>query len=231
MHRTIKSYILRAGRISNRQQQGLDLWLKHYELALTGTPWSLSTEFNRTADTVVEIGFGMGTSLLIMAQNSPHINYIGIEVHKAGLGSLAADLQDHQVTNVRLIGEDAVQVFKTQIEDNSLAGVQIFFPDPWHKKRHHKRRLVQREFIQLVVQKLKPGGFIHCATDWQEYADHMLEVLTQNPELHNSQQSGGFCLKPTSRPDTKFERRGTRLGHGIWDLIFTKVCGKQVENF
>ena len=227
MHRTIKSYILRAGRISNRQQQGLDLWLKHYELALTNTPWSLSTEFNRTADTVVEIGFGMGASLLIMAQNNPHINYIGIEVHKAGLGSLAADLQDHQVSNVRLIGEDAVPIFKTQIEDNSLAGVQIFFPDPWHKKRHHKRRLIQQEFIQLVVQKLKPGGFIHCATDWQEYADHMLEVLTQNPELQNSQESGGFCLKPTSRPDTKFERRGRRLGHGIWDLIFTR----QLETF
>lgn len=222
MHRRIKSYVLRAGRVSNRQQQGLDLWIKDYELAMTGAQWNLAEEFGRSTDTVVEIGFGMGTSLLAMAQNNPQLNYIGIEVHQAGVGSLAADLHDHQVTNVRIVAHDAVEAFRTQVADNSLAGVQIFFPDPWHKKRHHKRRLIQTEFIQLLTQKIKPGGFIHCATDWQEYAEHILTVLVAESALHNSQINGGYSPKPESRPLTKFEQRGERLGHGVWDLIFIK---------
>lgn len=222
MHRRIKSYVLRAGRVSNRQQQGLDLWIKDYELAMTGSQWNLAKEFGRNADTVVEIGFGMGTSLLAMAQNNPQLNYLGMEVHQAGVGSLAADLHDHQVTNVRIVAHDAVEAFRMQLADNSLAGVQIFFPDPWHKKRHHKRRLIQTEFIHLLTQKIKPGGFIHCATDWQEYAEHMLTVLTAEPALHNSQINGGYSPKPESRPLTKFEQRGERLGHGVWDLIFIK---------
>lgn len=214
--------MLRAGRVSNRQQQGLDLWIKDYELAMTGSQWNLAKEFGRNADTVVEIGFGMGTSLLAMAQNNPQLNYLGMEVHQAGVGSLAADLHDHQVTNVRIVAHDAVEAFRMQLADNSLAGVQIFFPDPWHKKRHHKRRLIQTEFIHLLTQKIKPGGFIHCATDWQEYAEHMLTVLTAEPALHNSQINGGYSPKPESRPLTKFEQRGERLGHGVWDLIFIK---------
>lgn len=222
MHRKIKSYVLRAGRISNRQQQGLELWLKDYELTMGDTPWNLSDNFNRSADTVVEIGFGMGTSLFTMAQHNPGLNYIGIEVHKAGVGSLVADLHDHQLANVRVVAHDAVEVFQSQLEDNSLAGVQIFFPDPWHKKRHHKRRLIQPEFIQILVKKIKQGGFIHCATDWQEYAEHILEVLSAEPALNNSQLDGGYSPKPESRPLTKFEQRGERLGHGVWDLIFIK---------
>lgn len=152
MQRRIKSYVLRAGRVSNRQNQGLELWLKDYELAVDGNPWNLAAAFNRNADTVVEIGFGMGASLLAMAKNNPEINYIGIEVHLAGVGSLAADLHEHQLSNVRIVAHDAVEVFRTQLLDNSLGGVQIFFPDPWHKKRHHKRRLIQKEFIQLVTK-------------------------------------------------------------------------------
>lgn len=222
MHRKIKSYVLRAGRISNRQQQGLDLWFKDYELTMGDTPWNLSDNFNRSADTVVEIGFGMGTSLFTMAQHNPSLNYIGIEVHKAGVGSLVADLHDHQLANVRVVAHDAVEVFQSQLEDNSLAGVQIFFPDPWHKKRHHKRRLIQPEFIRILVKKIKQGGFIHCATDWQEYAEHILEVLSAEPALNNSQLDGGYSPKPESRPLTKFEQRGERLGHGVWDLIFIK---------
>ena len=222
IHRRIKSYVLRAGRVSNRQQQGLDLWLKNYKLTVDGAPWDLTKEFPRTADIVVEIGFGMGTSLLTMAQNNPELNYIGIEVHQAGVGSLVADLHDHEVNNVRIAAHDAVEVFRTQLADNSITGVQIFFPDPWHKKRHHKRRLIQAEFIQLLVQKIKPGGFIHCATDWQEYAEHILEVLSAEPALHNSQAEGGYSPKPDTRPLTKFEQRGERLGHGVWDLIFIK---------
>ncbi len=222
MHRKIKSYVLRAGRVSNRQQQGLDLWVKDYALSMTDSPWNLTEVFGREADTIVEIGFGMGTSLLHMAQNNPELNYIGIEVHQAGVGGLAADLHDHQVTNVRIVAHDAVEAFQTQIADNSLAGIQIFFPDPWHKKRHHKRRLIQPEFIQLLTQKIKKGGFIHCATDWQEYAEHMLEVLSAASGLYNSQADGGYSPKPESRPLTKFEQRGERLGHGVWDLIFLK---------
>ncbi len=222
MHRKIKSYVLRAGRVSNRQQQGLDLWLKDYELPIGDSPWNLAELFHRDADTVVEIGFGMGTSLFTMASNSPEINYVGIEVHQAGVGSLAADLHDHQLSNVRLVAHDAVEVFQTQLKAESIAGVQIFFPDPWHKKRHHKRRLIQPEFIELLTQKIKKGGFIHCATDWQEYAEHMLEVLSAVPSLRNLQAEGGYSPKPESRPLTKFEQRGERLGHGVWDLIFIK---------
>ncbi|CAM2892500.1 tRNA (guanosine(46)-N7)-methyltransferase TrmB [Legionella worsleiensis] len=222
MHRKIKSYVLRAGRVSNRQQQGLDLWLAEYEIPMNNQPLDLSKEFNRTAETVVEIGFGMGTSLLTMAKNNPQTNYLGIEVHKAGVGSLVADLHDHQLTNVRIMAHDAVEVFQTKLSDESLAGVQIFFPDPWHKKRHHKRRLIQPEFIQLLTKKIKKGGFIHCATDWMEYATHMLEVLNGEPTLVNQHANGGYSPKPESRPLTKFELRGERLGHGVWDLIFHK---------
>ncbi|PWY55384.1 tRNA (guanosine(46)-N7)-methyltransferase TrmB [Legionella qingyii] len=224
MQRKIKSYVLRAGRVSNRQRQGLDLWFKNYELSVGGNPWNLAEEFHRIADTVVEIGFGMGASLLTMAQNNPELNYIGIEVHQAGVGSLAADLHEYQLSNVRIVAHDAVEVFRTQLMDNSLAGVQIFFPDPWHKKRHHKRRLIQKEFIQLLTKKIKPGGFIHCATDWQNYAEHMLDVLSAEPTLQNTQKEGGYSPRPLSRPLTKFEQRGERLGHGVWDLIFTRVC-------
>lgn len=222
MHRKIKSYVLRAGRVSNRQQQGLEFWLKEYELALCDSPWDLSQVFPETRGTVVEIGFGMGTSLLTMASSNPQFNYIGIEVHKAGVGSLAADLHDHQIQNVRIVAHDAVEVFQTQFEEDSLAGVQIFFPDPWHKKRHHKRRLIQSEFIALIAQKIKKGGFIHCATDWQEYAEHILTVVSAEPSLYNQQSEGGYAPKPDTRPLTKFEQRGTRLGHGVWDIIFLK---------
>lgn len=222
MRRTIKSYVLRTGRVSNRQQHGLDIWLKDYQLIPGDKPWSLSAEFGRNADTIVEIGFGMGTSLLAMAQQSPELNYVGIEVHQAGVGSLVADLHDHQVSNVRIVDHDAVEIFRTQFEDNTLSGVQIFFPDPWHKKRHHKRRLIQAAFIQLLVQKLRPGGFIHCATDWQDYAEHILEVLSNESMVQNQNPEGGYSPKPALRPLTKFEQRGERLGHGVWDLIFIK---------
>lgn len=224
MQRKIKSYVLRAGRISSRQQQGLELWLEDYELKFNNSiPWNLAKEFVRdVADTIVEIGFGMGSSLFTMAVNNPQCNYIGIEVHKAGVGSLVADLHDHQVSNVRVVAHDAVEVLQTKIQDNSLTGVQIFFPDPWHKKRHHKRRLIQPEFIKLLVKKIKPAGFIHCATDWQEYAEHILNILSSESALYNQHAEGGYSPRPDSRPLTKFEQRGERLGHGVWDLIFIK---------
>jgi len=223
MQRTIKSFVLRTGRVSNRQQQALDTWLVDYLLIPQDKPWSLVAEFGRDTDTIVEIGFGMGHSLLTMAQSRPDQNFLGIEVHRAGIGSLVADLHDHGITNVRIADFDAVQLFKSCLADNSLAGVQIFFPDPWPKKRHQKRRLVQAEFIRLVVQKVKTGGFIHCATDWQEYAEHILAVLSAEPAIDNQQSDGGYVLRPDTRPLTKFEQRGQRLGHGVWDMIFTRA--------
>lgn len=220
--RKIKSYVLRAGRVSNRQQQGLDHWLVDYDISNAPTPWSFPTLFKRESDVIVEIGFGMGQSLFKMAQAQPTRDFIGIEVHQAGVGSLVADLHEHEIENVRVCTTDAVDVFERCIENNSLTGVQIFFPDPWPKKRHHKRRLIQSSFINLIANKVKPGGFIHCATDWQEYAEHMLDVLSHEPLLVNQEEKGGFAPRPESRPLTKFEQRGTRLGHGVWDLVFIR---------
>ncbi|MBA2650697.1 MAG: tRNA (guanosine(46)-N7)-methyltransferase TrmB [Tatlockia sp.] len=220
MQRTIKSFVIRAGRISNRQQQGLE-YSKDYELEMDEV-WDSKAIFGREADTVIEIGFGMGKSLLIMAQQQPEVNFIGIEVHRAGIGGLVADLRDNAVENVRIVNGDAVSVFRQLLANNSLAGVQIFFPDPWPKKRHHKRRLLQKEFVKLIAQKIRPGGFIHCATDWQEYAEHIKVVLDTESDLINAEPSGGFSARPETRPLTKFEQRGQRLGHGVWDLIYFK---------
>lgn len=220
--RSIKSFVLRTGRVSNRQQQALDHWLVDYVMPEPGSLWDIPKAFERESDTIVEIGFGMGGSLLAMATQRPDLNFLGIEVHLAGIGSLVADLHDADIKNVRVAPYDAVEVFKTSLEDDSLAGVQIFFPDPWPKLRHQKRRLIQPEFIKLLVQKIKVGGFIHCATDWENYAEQMHFVLTSEPALSNQQLDGGFSPRPESRPLTKFEQRGTRLGHGVWDLVFVR---------
>lgn len=222
--RQVKSYVLRKGRTSKRQAQALVYLLKDYQLTVQETPWPLDAIFPTPADTVVEIGFGMGASLLAMAKARADLNFIGIEVHEAGVGSLAADIAHHQLTNVRIVKHDAVEVFKTCIGSQSLAGVHIFFPDPWPKKRHHKRRLIQPDFIQLITEKIKPGGVIHCATDWQDYAEYMLEVLSAQPKLQNQEVGGGFSPRPASRPLTKFEKRGQLLGHGVWDLVFNRIA-------
>jgi tRNA (guanine-N7-)-methyltransferase len=224
MQRTIKSFVLRNGRISPRQQKALENSLKNYELPLENTPWDLQAVFGRQAETVVEIGFGMGASLILTAQQQPLVNFIGIEVHSAGIGSLAADLADKGVTNVRIVPHDAVEIFRNHyIADNSLAGVQIFFPDPWHKKCHHKRRLIQPEFVNLLAKHIKVGGFIHCVTDWQDYAVQMQTVLSAEFALQNSQAEGSFSPRPATRPITKFEQRAMQLGHGIWDLIYIRT--------
>ena len=220
--RTIKSFVLRTGRVSHRQQHALDHWLSDYVMPAPSNHWDIAKLFERQADTIVEIGFGMGASLFTMATKRPDLNFLGIEVHLAGIGSLVADLHDSDVKNVRVAPYDAVEVFKTALQDNSLAGVQIFFPDPWPKLRHQKRRLIQAEFIKLLVQKIKIGGFIHCATDWQDYAEQMHLVLSSEPMLCNQQAEGGFSPRPETRPVTKFEQRGTRLGHGVWDLVFVR---------
>ena len=220
--RTIKSFVLRTGRVSPRQQLGLDQWLTPYLLPEPTEPWCLSTAFGRHADTIVEIGFGMGASLFTQAQMRPDINYLGIEVHRAGIGSLVADLHDHELSNVRVAPYDAVEVFSRSLSDDSLQGVQVFFPDPWPKARHHKRRLIQPAFVSQLVKKIKVGGFLHCATDWEAYAEHMQRVLSAEQSLVNQQNDGGFSPRPDTRPLTKFEQRGTRLGHGVCDLIFVR---------
>jgi len=223
MPRTIKSFALRAGRLSPRQARALELWLPDYALPVQNVPWSLVEAFERDAPTVVEIGFGMGASLVEMAQARPDINFLGIEVHRAGLGSLVADVHDLDITNVRVVEHDAVEVFKTCLTSESLDGVQIFFPDPWPKARHHKRRLIQADFVGVLLQAIKPGGFVHCATDWEDYANQMLTVLSEEPRLENKDLDHGFLPRPDRRPLTKFEARGQRLGHGTWDLMFTRV--------
>jgi len=219
MQHLIKSFVLRQGRTSPRQLNGVEE-LPRYEVSAGDGPIDLEMLFGREAPTVIEIGFGMGASLTTMAKAYPETNFIGIEVHKPGVGSLVADLMDEGITNVRIVNGDAVSFITTRIDPQTLSGVQIFFPDPWPKKRHHKRRLIQAPFISLLTEKLAPGGFIHCATDWEDYAHQMLEVLSANPLLKNCAADGAFIERPETRPVTKFERRGERLGHGVWDVKF-----------
>ncbi len=223
MQRTIKSFVLRAGKMTTRQKHGLTDLLSKYALPLGSELWDFSEIFANQNDVVVEIGFGMGRSLLEMSKANPLTNFIGIEVHLAGLGSLAADLEENNINNVKIVNFDAKQVFTSNIKPNSLSAVQIFFPDPWHKKKHHKRRLIQSDFVKILVDKLKPGGLLHCATDWQDYAEHMLSVLQVEPLLTNLSKSNDYVERPASRPMTKFEQRGMKLGHGVWDLQFEKV--------
>lgn len=225
MQRTIKSFVLRAGRVSNRQQHALEHYLQAYELPLSNQPWDLQAAFAREAPTIVEIGFGMGSSLITMAEERPDLNFIGIEVHRAGVGSLVADLYERKIENVKVAARDAVEIFQHCLDENSLLGVQVFFPDPWPKKRHQKRRLIQPSFVKLIANRIKPGGFLHCATDWQDYAEQMLAVLSAEASLQNSSSEGGFSERPPRRPLTKFEQRGTGLGHEIWDLIYVKNNG------
>lgn len=222
MHRTIKSFVLRAGRMSNRQQEGFECWFNNYALMAHSEYWDFKTIFAREAETVLEIGFGMGHSLFKMALTHPELNFIGIEVHKAGVGSLAADLHEHQLSNVRIVNADAVATCQQAIAPGSLAGVQIYFPDPWPKKRHHKRRLIQLPFVHMLTNCIKKGGFIHCATDWENYAVSMLEVFNQVSCLTNASPTGDFIPRPARRPLTKFELRGQNLGHGVYDVFYLK---------
>jgi tRNA (guanine-N7-)-methyltransferase len=223
-HRAIKSFTLRAGRLSPRQARALETWLPNYVLPMQTTPWCLTEIFGRHADTTVEIGFGMGQSLVQMAKAQPEINFIGVEVHKAGIGSLVADVHDAGLTNLRVAPYDAVEVFQHCIAPNTLAGIQVFFPDPWPKARHHKRRLIQPDFVRVLTETIRVNGVLHCATDWEDYANHMLTVLAAEPLLSNQAIiDKGFAERPHTRPLTKFEARGQRLGHGTWDLMFERI--------
>ncbi len=218
--RAIRSYVLRQGRITPSQKEALSTAWDHYGLEINAKIYQWDEVFARKAPRILEIGFGMGDSLFTLAQSHPENDYIGIEVHAPGVGSLLAKAQAHCLTNLKVFASDAVEVLVKSVKDNSLDKVLLLFPDPWPKKKHHKRRIVQSEFVQLVADKLKPNGFFHLATDWQPYADHMLAVLDSCPAFANAFGKGNFAPPGYERSLTKFEQRGQRLGHAICDLVF-----------
>lgn len=218
--RGIRSYVLRQTRISTTQSRALDAYFSKWGISFQMQYLDLDQLFHRTACKTLEIGFGMGLSLLRTAQKHPEIDYLGIEVHRPGIGSLLQLIEKEKVSNIRIIWHDAVQVLSCMIANNSLDAVHIYFPDPWPKKRHHKRRLIQSPFVALLTQKIKLGGYLHLATDWQDYAQQMLEVLSAEPLFCNT--ATDFAIRPSDRPLTKFEERAKTLNHCIWDLIFEK---------
>ena len=220
--RKIRSFVKRVGRQTASQESALKELLPVYGVDYIEAPWEFRNLFNRDADTVLEIGFGMGQSLLAQAKTNPQNNYLGIEVHTPGVGSLLKGIDLADLKNIRVSVNDAVEVLESKIPEQSLSAVQLYFPDPWHKKKHHKRRIVKPEFVEVILSRLKPGGIFHLATDWENYAEQMLEVLSAASGFENLSESGGYFPRPDSRPLTKFEQRGHRLGHGVWDLIFKR---------
>lgn len=219
-HRPIRSFVVRAGRMSPKQERGLTEGMARHGVAYTPAPLDFATTFSRNARTILEIGFGMGATTADIAAAHPDTNYLAVEVHPPGVGSLCNLLDDQALTNVKVIQHDAVEVLNHMIAPGSLAGIHIYFPDPWHKARHNKRRLVQPALVSLLASGLAPEGYLHLATDWVPYAEHMLEVLSAEPLLKNT--SADYASRPSWRPETKFERRGLKLGHEVRDLLFTK---------
>lgn len=219
--RPIRSFVLRQGRLTPAQQRVVETLLPLFGIPYVPTRLDLDATFGRAAPKVLEIGFGMGTATAEIARANPATDYLGVEVHTPGVGNLLRLVEEQGLTNLRVIQHDAVEVLRNMIADASLDAIHIFFPDPWPKKRHHKRRLLQAEFVRLLCDKLNPGGYLHFATDWEEYAQWALEVLQAEPQLSNTVQD--YAPRPEYRPLTKFERRGLNLGHGVWDLIFRRV--------
>lgn len=220
--RKVRSFVLRTGRLSEFQRNMMNEHWGDYGLEYQTHPFDFHKIYGNNHPVVLEIGFGMGKSLVDMAVQNPDKNYLGIEVHTPGVGACIAYAVEQQVKNLRVICHDATEILRDCIADNSLAGLQLFFPDPWHKAKHHKRRIVQPHFTTQVTQKLATNGFIHMATDWQNYAEQMLEVLSNTEGLHNQSPTNDYIPRPEFRPLTKFEQRGQRLGHGVWDLFFVK---------
>lgn len=219
-NRAIRSFVLRQGRISDAQQRAYEALRPRYAIDYAPQLLNLETAFGRQAPKILEIGFGMGGATAQIAAEHPENDYLGIEVHTPGVGALMRLLDAGNIGNVRIIQHDAVEVLNHMIAPNSLDGIHIYFPDPWPKKRHHKRRLIQPPLVGLLASRLKPGGYLHLATDWQEYAEWVLEVLRGEPQLQNT--ADDYAPKPDFRPETKFERRGLNLGHGVWDLVFLR---------
>ncbi len=221
--RRIRSFVVRAGRMTEGQQRAMDQNWPKYGLELKDGPIDFAAVFGREAPVVLEIGFGMGDSLIEMARHAPEKDFIGIEVHPPGVGRLLSRVAEEGLTNIRVYCDDAVEVLAQCIPDASLDTLQLFFPDPWHKKRHHKRRIVQPEFAQKIRQKLGIGGCFHMATDWENYAEHMMEVMSAAEGYRNRAGEGQYSPQPEWRPVTKFQQRGERLGHGVWDLMFERT--------
>ena len=232
-HRPVRSYVLREGRLTDGQRRALGQLWPVYGLeppavqgappAVPSAPLDYPQVFGRAAPLHLEIGFGDGGALLEMAAQNPHCNFIGAEVHRPGVGRLLLQLEARQITNVRVFCADGIQVLSTAIAAGSLAAVYLYFPDPWPKKKHHKRRIVQAPFIRLLAERLTPGGSLHFATDWQPYAEQALERLQQSALFQNPAGPGQFSERPPERPQTKFARRGQKLGHGVWDIVMRKA--------
>jgi len=226
LHR-IKSFVLRTGRLTPGQSKAIETLGPQFLLPYTAQPIDWAKSFNQTAPTtrpkILEIGFGMGETTAKIAAARPLDDFLAIEVHEPGVGALLKLIGEQGQTNLRLMRHDAVEVVENMIPEEFLDGVHVYFPDPWHKKRHNKRRLIQPKFVELLSRRIKPGGYWHLATDWQEYAEQMMEVLSAEPTLQNTGTlPGGYAERPSYRPVTKFENRGLRLGHGVWDLVFRK---------
>lgn len=216
----IRSFVLRQGRVSNAQQRYHDEGMPRFGILYAAAPLDLAVVFGRDAPRILEIGCGMGETTANIAAAHPANDYLGIEVHTPGVGSLLKEIFTRELSNLRVIQHDAVEVLRDMISPASLAGIHIYFPDPWPKKRHHKRRLIQPPFVHELALRLTPGGYLHCATDWEEYAQQMLDVLRAEPLLANTAHH--FAPRPAWRPQTKFETRGLRLGHGVWDVLFRR---------
>jgi len=220
-HRRIRSFVLRQGRLTKGQERALEMGWPKFGIDYIDNLLDLNEAFRRKdSRKILEIGFGMGDATAQIAQTLPDADFLAVEVHTPGVGSLLKHMEELALTNIRIIQHDAVEVIQNMLADASLDGVHIFFPDPWHKKRHHKRRLIQAEFVKLLCSKLKAGGYLHVATDWQEYAEWVLEVLNAEPQLQNTAEN--YSEKLSYRPLTKFENRGIKLGHGVWDLVFIR---------
>ncbi|MBL8308004.1 MAG: tRNA (guanosine(46)-N7)-methyltransferase TrmB [Rubrivivax sp.] len=217
----IRSYVVRAGRLGPGQERALRELGPHFVLPFQPGLADWDARFGRAAPRVLEIGFGMGDATAQVAAAQPGTDFIGIEVHLPGVGALLKRIGDAGLTNLRILQHDAVEVLEQMVAPASLAGIHVWFPDPWHKKRHHKRRLIQPPLVALLASRLAPGGYLHCATDWEDYAVQMLDVLTAEPALVNTAGSG-YAPRPDWRPLTKFEHRGLQLGHGVWDLLFRR---------
>jgi len=220
--RRIRSFVLRAGRTTSAQERALKLLWPAYGIELSEAALDLDAIFGRSAPRCLEIGFGAGEVIGSLAKNHPHIDYLGIEVHRSGIGRLLLRAQSEDLKNLRIICDDAVVALRHHVQDESFDEVLIFFPDPWHKKRHHKRRLIDAQFISTVTAKLRSGGALRLATDWQDYAEQMLAVCNANPDLRSLSEDLAYAARPDFRPATRFERRGERLGHSVWDLAYSK---------
>jgi tRNA (guanine-N7-)-methyltransferase len=216
----IRSFVLRQGRVSKAQQRYRDEMMGRVGIPYAQSPLDFDAVFGRSAPRILEIGFGMGESLAAIAKANPRNDYVGVEVHTPGVGSLCKLIAEEGLANLRIIQHDAVEVLRDMIPEQSLDGIHVFFPDPWPKARHHKRRLIQPPFVALLAARLKTGGYVHLATDWENYAEQMLDALSAESSLANA--ADGYAPRPARRPPTKFEQRGLRLGHGVWDLIFTR---------